>query len=405
VNKVVSFLRDAHWLHRERARAYGRLLASAVVLTLLLAWWTAWVGHPPFMTPKNHGLPGGTDFLSFWSAGRLALGGAAGAPYYDQARLADLEHATAYVEEGSSLAFFYPPVFLILCMPFALLPYLASFALFTALQAGLFLAALRRLLPRGWGWLPVLAFPGLLVNAAVGQNGFFSAAAFAAAALFLDRAPVLAGVCLGMLVFKPHLALAVPVALLAARRFGALVACGATALALMALSVAILGWQSWTGFFAVKPMIQAALELHREDWGRLVSAHTFMRELGFGLGAAYAAQAVTAAAALAVLAWFAARRPDGRMLAALMAAATLLVPPHLLDYDLAAEAVPLLVIASAAMAGGWLAWEKTVAGAAFMLPLLGRLATDSNIPIGPPILIGLFVLVCRRARLQEAGRG
>jgi hypothetical protein len=397
--KMTAFLRDATWLHRGRARAYAAMLSVAIGLTLLLAWDTVLVGHPPFMPAVNDGLPGGTDFLSFWSAGRLALGGEAGAPYYDQARLAAVEHGTAYIEKGASLAFFYPPVFLLFCVPLALLPYLPSFALFTAVQAGLLLAALRRLVPQGWGWLPVLGFPGLLVNAAVGQNGFFSAAAFAGAALWLDRAPVLAGACLGLLVFKPHLALAAPVALLAARRFSALFACAATAVALIGLSVALFGVESWRAFIATGPMIQAALEVHPEDWRRLLSVHTAVRELRLGLPAAYAAQTVTALAALGVLAWFAARRPDGRMLAALMVGATLLVPPHLLDYDVAAEAVPLLVIAAAARRGGWLPWEKSAAGAAYLLPLLGRLATDGMVPIGPPILIGLFAIVCRRALL------
>ena len=87
---------------------------------------------------------------------------------------------------------------------------------------------------------------------------------------------------------------------------------------------------------------------------------------------------MTALGALAVLAWFAARRPDGRMLAALMVGATLLVPPHLLDYDVAAEAVPLLVIAAAASRGGWLPWEKLLAGVAFVWPLVARALTQSG---------------------------
>ena len=50
----------------------------------------------------------------------------------------------------------------------------------------------------------VLALPPTLACALVGQNGFFSAALFGALLLWLPRRPLLAGVALGVLAFKPQ---------------------------------------------------------------------------------------------------------------------------------------------------------------------------------------------------------
>ena len=75
------------------------------------------------------------------------------------------------------------------------------------------------------GYLPslnsvmFLAFPAVFLNAAHGQNGFLSAALLGGGLLIMDRRPLLAGVCFGAMAFKPHLALAIPFALIFARRW------------------------------------------------------------------------------------------------------------------------------------------------------------------------------------------
>jgi hypothetical protein len=70
-----------------------------------------------------------------------------------------------------------------------------------------------------WAILPILVFPGTLVNTGHGQNGFVTAACFGWSMVLSRRRPFLAGACLGFLVIKPHLLLAAPVVLLTARRW------------------------------------------------------------------------------------------------------------------------------------------------------------------------------------------
>jgi hypothetical protein len=409
----MNMLREAAWLGAERATAYARLLAAFMAVALMFDWISTAIGHHPWgamMGPA--GKPQATDFLAFWCAGRLALTGHVGAAYTLPA-LAALEHATAIMDPRTLLAFFYPPTFLLLCLPFAALPYPAAFVAFVCVPLVSLAVGLRRILPadflpRGagslWGYLPVAAFPGLLMNAATGQNGFWSAACFAWALLWLETRPALAGACLGMLVVKPHLALVVPVALLAARRWRALLACAAVASGWMAISFAVLGTAAWRGFLASAPAIKDALENHREDWGKLQSAFAAARILGAGLGAAYSVQmlvAVTVIAVLAVVAW---RRPGAGAEVSAIVLAALLSTPHVLDYDLAACGVPLAWVAGQAARSGWRPWEKLAASVAFLWPLVARVATQAgDTPLAPVILGSLLVIVWLRGRGAAPG--
>ncbi len=402
---MIAVFRIAAWLGAERATAYARILFVVMGVGLVFDATSTVLGHHPWgaaLGPAR--LPAATDFLAFWAAGQLAWAGHA-ARVYDLMALAAVERATAILPAGTLLAFFYPPTFLLLCLPFAAVPYLLGWAAFVVLPLAALAAGLRRILPdawRGsgawslWGFLPVAAFPGLMMNTATGQTGFWSGACFAWALIWLESRPALAGACLGMLVIKPHLAIAVPVVLVAARRWRALAACAATAGLWMALSWLALGGAAWRGFFAAAPNVRDALENHHEDWSKLQSVYTSVRLMGGPLAAAYGAQLVTAAlvlAALAVVAW---RRPGARAEMAAMVAGAMLCTPHILDYDLAALGVPLAWLAGCAARDGWRPWEKLVAGVAFLWPLVARLVTLEGVAVAPLVLGALFWVVVRR---------
>jgi alpha-1,2-mannosyltransferase len=396
----MRFLRDADWLDAQRARAYAVILAIGMGIALLYGWLSLAIGHHPG-AGSGTGRPGASDFLSFWTAGRLALAGHAG-DAWNLALIGRAEHAAVTMPADQVLAFFYPPTFLLLCLPFAVLPYLPAFFAFVAAQTAVLVWLLRRILPASFGLVAVLGFPGLLLNAATGQNGFVSAACLAVPVIWLERRPVLAGVALSGLVVKPHFALCVPVALLAARRWRALFACGGMALGWLVLAWMVLGTEAYRGFLASLPAVRDALENHAEDWAKLQSVFTAVRVFGAPLGFAYAAQIVLAAGVIVVLALLAWRRPGAGAEGAALAAAAVLCTPHVLDYDLAVVGVPLAWLAAQP---GWLPWEKSAAGVAFLWPMVGRVVTLAHVPLGPVILLGLFLLVARRSLIAGGSGG
>jgi alpha-1,2-mannosyltransferase len=96
----------------------------------------------------------------------------------------------------------------------------------------------------------LLAFPAVWWNIGLGQNAFLTAALFGAATLFVDRRPILCGLCFGALCCKPHLALLVPLALAAGGHWRGFTAAAISAAALVLLSIAFVGWDTWQAFLA-----------------------------------------------------------------------------------------------------------------------------------------------------------
>jgi len=378
----------ADWLTADRARVYAVILAGVQLLLLAVIF---------VLFLRHEGKPGALDFDAFWAAAHLAAGGHA-ALAYDNAVIEATERAATEMPPGY-LAFYYPPPYLLLILPLGLLGYVAALLVFLAGESLLLLAALRRLLPQGWAWLPLLTWPGLLMNGLSGQNAALSTACFAAAAIWLEERPALAGMCLGGLVCKPQLAVCVPVALLAARRWRALIACGLTAALLLALSWIVLGPATWHGFLANAPNARADIETIAIKWPKMQSMFGAVRLAGGGNALAYTMQAAISAAAIGGLAWVAWRRPGARLEASALAAAALLFTPFLYDYDLLLLAVPMACVAALGVATGWLPWEKWLLAALYILPLFARaFGLLAGVIIGPPLVAGMFAIVALRAR-------
>jgi len=88
----------------------------------------------------------------------------------------------------------------------------------------------------------------VLVNIGHGQNGFLTAALLGGALHWLDRRPLLAGVLIGLLAYKPQFGVLIPLALLANGRWSSIGAAAATVAALVAVSYVTLGSEVWHAF-------------------------------------------------------------------------------------------------------------------------------------------------------------
>ena len=138
------------------------------------------------------GKPIGTDFVGFWTASQLALEG----------RAADVYNVAAHWSAQRQLfgagvgytAFFYPPPYLLICLPLALLPYFCvARRSGSAATGAAYWRVLRAFAGAHIGAIAILAFPAILVNAGHGQNGFLSAALIGGGALCSTSGPVRRG--------------------------------------------------------------------------------------------------------------------------------------------------------------------------------------------------------------------
>jgi alpha-1,2-mannosyltransferase len=392
----VAWVRDAAWLGKRRAVAYSKIvvLAFAVIAS---AW--IWAGDG-LIDPE--GKPVGSDFVSFWAASSLALGGTPAAAY-DPAQHRAAEQRAVARSDLPYYAWFYPPMFLLIALPLALVPYGGSLALWLVLTGAGYAAVMRRMLPaRGALWA-AFGFPAALVNVMHGQNAFLSATLLGGGIVLLDRRPLLAGMLLGAMAYKPQLACLVPLALLVSGRWTALAAAAASAGFLVAASLALFGSDTFVAFLATNDLARRTLEDGLVDWNKMQSLFAGMRLLGVSVGVAYAAQALLALAAAGAVIAVWRSRADTAAKGAVLAAATLLFPPFLLDYDLVLLAIPMAWLIRDGACTGFAPWEKASLALAWLLPLVSRpLAGFSHLGIAP-LVCGLLLMTVLRRALGAAG--
>lgn len=396
--QALTALRDADWLDGRRARAYLNILAAITLIGVVGYLALSRGGLDPL------GKPLGTDFASFWTASQLALAGHPADAW--RVDIHGAAQAAMFGPEAGYTAFLYPPPYLLLCLPLALAPYVFALAAWLLLTGLAFVRTVTAWCVeaggQGLGWLPILAFPAVVVNAGHGQNGFLTAALLGTGALVCDRRPWLAGVLFGALIIKPQLAVLIPVFLLLAGNWRSALAAGLTVVALCLLSLAIFGPAAWQGFLDSSGLARALLQNGTIGYAKLQSAYAGVRLLGGANGLAWMVQAATALVAIAAL-WTVRRRTSGPANGAALAGATLLTTPFLHDYDLTLLAVPLAWLFSRANRTGFLPWERLALLAGFMLPLVSQtVGTAVGIPLAPLVVLAIVLCIVRRAAMEGA---
>lgn len=191
-----------------------------------------------------------TDFMNDWIAAKMVQTGDVGDLYAQPAYNEYMQrhwHETVDWHRWS-----YPPHLLSLIMPLGFFTYPGALLIWTALGLGLLYWTIGHASPRlpvSWRVFALLS-PASMVNAVNGQTGFFCAAFMLGGIYLLPKRPFMAGILLGLLTFKPQLGLLVLPMLLITRQWQAIASASITNTLLIALSIALWGWESWTAFFA-----------------------------------------------------------------------------------------------------------------------------------------------------------
>jgi hypothetical protein len=313
----------------------------------------------------GRGMP--VDFVNVWAAGRLVLEGNAAAAY-DWTIHKQVEDAALGYGFVGYFGWHYPPPFLAIAALLALLPYSAAYAVWIAATLPLYLAAIRALVGQRIGLLLAGAFPAVLANVMVGQNGFLTAALIGGAVGWLRRRPVLAGICLGLLTYKPHFGLLFPLVLIVGGHWTVFFTAAAVATGLAAASWLAFGAGAWEAFLHWLPVASDAfLSNGHADFSKLQSVFGLARMLGAGESLGWALQ-LAASILIAVFVCGLWRRPAPfEMKAAALAAGTLLATPYIYLYDMVVLAVPVALLTRAALTTRWRAEEVYGLGAAALL--------------------------------------
>jgi alpha-1,2-mannosyltransferase len=401
----IDLLRSGSWLTRERARLVAPVLIAAFA-----------VGGG-FLIATSNGLndrlgrPLGTDFSNVYAAGSYVLDGEPAAPFDPEKQFARERQIF-----GGATQFYgwhYPPYFLGLAAALAAMPYWLALVVWQGVTLILYLLAMRAIVslpsPAGGGikndWLLLaLAFPAVFINLGQAHNGFLTAALIGAALLQLDRRPVLAGVLIGLLAYKPQFGLLIPLVLIVSGRWRAFAA-AATTVALMTLAVtAAFGSEVWTAFFASTKFTRSVvLEQGGTGWYKIQSVFSWVRMWGGGIALAYAAQIAVMLALAAALVWLWRSSATYPLKAAGLLMGCLLATPYSLDYDLMVLAPAIAYLCIDGIARGFAPYEKTVLAGLWIVPLIARSIPQATlIPLAVPVMLLAMTLLLRRA-MNECG--
>jgi hypothetical protein len=116
----------------------------------------------------------------------------------------------------------YSQTFLLVLAPLALMPYGYAFIVWDAVTLLGCVAVVYLIVRRTPAIALALASPFTAWNFIAAQNGFLSGSLLGLSLWFLDRRPVVAGIFIGCLTYKPQYGILFPIALVASRQWRAI---------------------------------------------------------------------------------------------------------------------------------------------------------------------------------------
>jgi len=299
--------------------------------------------------------------------------------------------------------FFYPPVFLLMLLPLGLLSVAKAFGVFMTVTAALATALEgRRDL---WGWLAVVTSPAAVWVVVGGQNTFLSIALLYGGLHLLERTPLGAGVLLGLLSFKPQIWVLVPLALLAARQWRALIAMVVTVAVLALASLAVFGFDFCLAYLDTMRLAgssQVAQTMFERVYMHMTTLLAAARIVGVPPAAASAIQIAGALLAIAAV-WHVFRHHGpGAARTTVLVTATFLVSPYTLNYDLLLLMPAVVALFRLGAAHGFYPGERVLHVAMWLIPTMGLVLNRLDLPVTP--LLVLLLGIVAWMRLQDAAK-
>ncbi|HEY4045113.1 MAG TPA: glycosyltransferase family 87 protein, partial [Rhodopila sp.] len=254
-----------------------------------------------------------------------------------------------------------------------------------------------------WPAAPAMAAALLLTPTAIltimeGQSGFLAAGLLVGGIRRAKARPVLGGILLGLLTYKPQLGPLVPLALLAAGWWRCAASASLTTVALVTLSSAAFGWAIWPVWIGSLPGYQA--------WFSDLKNTRLMPTVSVSLGVLGVPPIVaepiqwSAAAVAAATTWRCFRDGCPTLAMAALVGATCLANPHAFFYDLPMlDAAVVLLVTQRLRDGVNLALPELLLFLAVLL--FPSLMVIITMPLGP-LILGLFV--ARLTALQSQHR-
>jgi hypothetical protein len=380
--------------------ARWRLLAYGYTFPVFYGAFFLYLYNRGLWLARENGDPVYHDFTCFWVAGWQALHGETASLHGQEAFKEVLDNSAGFGRSPDTLLS-YPPTFTLVLVALAMLPYFAAFLTWESVTLASCITVVYLIVRRQPAISLMLASPFAAWNFLIGQNGFLSTTLLGASLLLLERRPVLAGVFMGCLTYKPQFGILLPVALIAARQWLTCASAAVTAISLGAASVAAFGIDGWTAFPRALFAQGTGTMFADPNWGFLFQTlYGLVLVLHGGAALAWLVQGV-AAVSVGIIVWVVWRSPVRYALkAATLCTAALIATPYALAYDLTTIAIPVAFLASDQIGYGLIRGEQTTMIMLFVASL-AVIPTTGKAPVGAAILIAFFCLILRRLSRQR----
>ncbi len=378
------------WLAGQRKTVYlGAAVLTIAVFFATVYLWADWRYYRE-QTPGHPALFG--DFLPLWSYAEM-LRQFAAADLYDSVTLH--RHQVDWGLDPSRQAPFpYPPFFMPIVRLLNVLPYNLSYLVWIGGTLVLLLWVVRATcaLPV-WSLAAIAVAPASILCIAAGQTGFLAAGLMVLCLGLAQTEPAVAGIALGLLAYKPQLAVLLPVTLWATGAWRAILWGGVAAAGMGLLASSLYGWAVWPAWLAMLPRYDAAFQLQTQLWNQQPSLTAMWRSLGWPPGLGIAGQSAAFLAVCAMIWRFARGLPED-MVAALTLIGTFVATPHALAYDMPVTAVALALFVRHRLrtAGGLTTLEVVTVSAVALLPVY-MMSNAAWLPVGWPCLVLLFAII------------
>ena len=331
-----------------KSRLHPATVVSAFLVALFFA--ALWTAYGDIWLKDRNGLTRQTDFSNFYAAGRLVADGRP-ADAYDEEIHARVQTEVLGEHARLRLPWAYPPPFLAVARLLALTDYRTAYVVFAGVLLLFYGAVVATIAGRAEAALWGLAALPVLFNVWIGQNGALSAGLLGLGLVLLPKRPIMAGVAFGLLAYKPHFGVLIPLVLLSTGQWRAIIAaCGAIVVACV-LSLVAFGIEPWSAFIGQLGHVSGGT-VTTGGWGvtqKLQSVFGYLAVLGVPRPVAlmvHAGMAIVIAIGV-VGVWRSAVAHE--LKAAALAVATLMMSPYQFSYDLLLLAIAAVFLVRSRM--------------------------------------------------------
>ncbi|MDB5702090.1 MAG: hypothetical protein JWL66_2289 [Sphingomonadales bacterium] len=328
------------------------------------------------------------DFANYWVAAHLAADGKVAVIFGPHPRY--FAHMVAAMGPGFPWHnWSYPPHYLLMIMPLALVGYKTGMVLFLAATGALFFTGLNAFMGRRDNLALLAVAPLVVVNLWSVQNGFLTSGLILWVLALRDKRPVLAGICLGAMTIKPQLGVLLLLLPIIERRWLVLLTAALTTVALVLASAWAFGTGAWVGFVRDILPDQADVMANYVGAWLTMAPSTFAgaRLMGLTSSTALLVHLVVALPTLILTVFCIAQRPGQRNI--ILPVAIFLIVPYTMNYDLGIVGAAIaLFIRQQENAGRQIPHlQQAILALGMLSPILTMVVGLSGFSIAPVILL------------------